>query len=422
MGETRDNKISNSILRKIVQGESKKFTRKDLSILTGLSQTHIFSKKAGFPGNDNEQGLLDKKMVGLLYLCTGADLKHFQLNKKLEDELLKDIDPSELGQYFTSKFAKKISKYHSSKKDKSVKVINLPLDTDTDNYAESYTKKILKYYINAKQSIQVVETLFKGNNKNPVNNLKGYRLAHRKIFKAIQDKLKALKNENSHLSRKERSKLFRYKRVLCLSPSESIHSKKSTEDQIKALYIESSPEVLYHMKKCLRDYPEFCEFYVSPFTRFRHQCLIDNDILLTEDYIKNLDSIVPDEIFIDNLKSSNQKELKKMKRIFDKQFLKKDMIPIDNSILKPKILEDLKQEINERIKGQRMLFKIFLNQLFEPYIGAKRMLNKEDQLMVKRARKSLFDKLDDLDTILLNQNKNLTEKFYLLYSANNKNK
>jgi len=70
-----------------------------------------------------------------------------------------------------------------------------------------------------------------------------------------------------------------------------------------ALMAETSPESLVHIMRCLEHYPNFCEFYVTGASVFRHHVLIDLTHYLTEDYIytRENNTILPDCLYVDDI-------------------------------------------------------------------------------------------------------------------------
>ncbi len=412
---TSPNKIMQKILNHVNEHG---LSKEDFAKLTGTSKGHLTSGKNYFPSENTRQEILPKRMAGLIYLATGINPKKLLLDKIDEDRLLEGVSDSQKNKLFTSKFVDEISKFHS--KDVNLKVINLPLNTDTSKYNEHYLEDIEKHYEGAKKSISVVETLFKGNNKNPVGNLTGYKEAHKELFEIIENKLDGIKQKYSHLSLEDRKKKFKYTRILCLSQSNSLHKKDKRHEKESAFLLEVSAEVLLHLNNCLKEYGDYCHFYISPFSRFRHQCLIDDDILLTEDYIKIDDCIVPDEIFVDDLSLSKDDGLKNLKDIFTKLVKISDgNIKITKKTISKSSLERIKLNLENRIEGRkiyRSLFDIKINRL---YVKNKGELNEEKQLLAEKERKHLLKFVDNTDVHLSNQLDNVIEKLYY-YNNNQK--
>jgi len=86
------------------------------------------------------------------------------------------------------------------------------------------------------------------------------------------------------------------------------------------MMIEASFETLQHIKNCFDKHSkgkdkDICKFYVAPFSGMRAHTLIDDRILLSEDYKKHADYIKPHLIFIDNVQVKS--DLQKMKKAFD---------------------------------------------------------------------------------------------------------
>jgi hypothetical protein len=162
---------------------------------------------------------------------------------------------------------------------------------------------LTKYFEEADASIEVNEPLLKGNNEDP-GKIEAYREAQGQIYKAIEQAL--IRNCQASDEIPAKNPNFKYIRHFSLSKSETIF-KKSDRDKIRrAMTGEASSQSLAHIIWCLKHFPDNCEFYVTKASRLRQHCFIDAKYLLTEDYILENNVIIPDCVFVDNVKHDSK--------------------------------------------------------------------------------------------------------------------
>lgn len=243
--------------------------------------------------------------------------------------------------YFTRDYWNKSKKFYIPNPLIQVKPIPLVSHTETETDLTDFYEEIAQYYEEASSSIVAHEVLFKGNNNNP-EKYKTYRHAQNQLFEAIDRAINNFKNERDKdqgesleseppktVKSISLNRTFSYQRVFYLSPSESIHAKNihTSSEMFKIMMIEASFETLQHIKKCFDRHSggkdkDMCKFYVAPFSGMRAHTLIDDKILLSEDYKKHADYIKPHLIFIDNVQVKS--DLQKMKDVFDLELKQKE--------------------------------------------------------------------------------------------------
>jgi len=253
------------------------------------------------------------KKVFVEKLCPILGLRHddFLVTKAQEENHIKTYCriKNESGNFVIDKkqvdllvLHRNIGAFHQSSLNPNIRVRKIPLVTEDGDHKEliEFYEEIAKHYKEANEEIVSHELLLKGDNTNP-NKYVTYTKAQNHIFNAIEF---ALRNG------------ITYKRVFYLSPSQSIHKKNidDPDNLFKIMMIESSIETLKHIKLCMEKHSEKIEFFVSPFSSFRAQTLIDNNLLLTEDYKKDRDFIKPFLIYLD--RTNVQSEIKKMRDVF----------------------------------------------------------------------------------------------------------
>lgn len=288
-----------------------------------------------------------RALIRNLYLGLHINPGEFLLDKKTEKKFLKRKVGKGGGKreedhvYFTHDYWNKSKEFYIPNPLIQVKPIPLVSHTETETDLTDFYEEIAQYYEEASNSIVAHEVLFKGNNNNP-EKYKTYRHAQNQLFEAIdiainnfkgerdKDQDDSLENEPTKaVKSKSLNRTFSYQRVFYLSPSESIHAKNihTSSEMFKIMMIEASFETLQHIKKCFDRHSEgkdkdMCKFYVAPFSGMRAHTLIDDKILLSEDYKKHADYIKPHLIFIDNVQVKS--DLQKMKDVFDLELKQKE--------------------------------------------------------------------------------------------------
>jgi hypothetical protein len=255
----------------------------------------------GFP-NTGDLVPVKKVVVYQLHSQFNVSLKKFLIKEKDENSFFSSIFNSEgneiseaekklRSQYFLNKDWDLLKNEKSNHGNPAFKVISVPIDSITNDDLFSAYAELTKRIDAAEQTIVVWENTFKGDNNNP-GNQKAYNKAQALIFNKIFDKLD---------KEKSRVKRIKYKRIFNFS-IDSVFEHKNIYFK---LLDEVSYDCLDHMLKCIRQYPSNCEFKISKsVSRFRGHCLIDSSIMLTEDYIKFGENVIPRVIFIDDASSS----------------------------------------------------------------------------------------------------------------------
>lgn len=270
------------------------------------------------------------------------------------------------------------------------------------------------------------------NNFLPDQSLKRYRYAHEVIYDIIETKLKTNPN-------------FKYRRIFCLSPSTSLHhkaiqaprpyfedlSEKDKKQRLSlkhdienAFLIESSTEALNHVKRCLKIKKDtnntYIEFFITPRTRFRHHCIIDSNILLTEDYVKTENGIIPDQIIIDRLQDQDTSGTQKVQKLTLPQGIKNlikklsiGSIIIDDQLLNYARIDLIHSNLQDRISTRSFLLKHYENMISDLQDKIKDDGDFNDKIsmkqFVKEVRK-IQKRLEEEGMILNNQYKNLFNK------------
>lgn len=332
------------LTRRIVHDERKEGDKKRLIRDMGF--------QIGDGINKCEQTIPFKRaLIRNLYLGLHINPGEFLLDENIEKEFLKKTVGKGGGKreedhvYFTHDYWNRSKEFYIPNPLIQVKTIPLASHTETENDLTDFYEKIASRYKNASDSIIAHEVLFKGNNNNP-QKYKTYRHAQNQIFEAIDKAINNFKDERSKnqntslqnnpsnqitapVKNKQQNRTFSYQRVFYLSPSESIHKKNinTSSEMFKIMMIEASFETLQHIKNCFDNHSspadkDICTFYVAPFSGLRAHTLIDDKILLSEDYKKHADYIKPHLIFIDNVQVKS--DLQKMKKAFDLELEQKE--------------------------------------------------------------------------------------------------
>ncbi|MCB0632629.1 MAG: hypothetical protein R2824_24120 [Saprospiraceae bacterium] len=268
----------------------------EFSELVELSLKHLTDQRYGLSKNDI-QNPIKRSIIRKLYFAFNIDCEKFLLEQNDEDTFFKSPLGREVKKkdYFTREYWEKIEAIRPPY-NPTVDVISLPREITSNTQLIKAYDKLGGYIRKAKKSIVVHELLFKGSNSMP-DKYKAYMKAQVKIHEAIEEVLE----DKGKLLIEE----FKYIRTLCLSPSESLHPKRNFPERLTALAIETAKETFKHLQWCLKNHPDKCEFYVANSSLYRSHCLIDEEILLTEDYTKHDKMVLPHILFVDNVAGKN---------------------------------------------------------------------------------------------------------------------
>ncbi|MEZ4990432.1 MAG: hypothetical protein R2824_08470 [Saprospiraceae bacterium] len=340
-----------------------------------------------------------RALIRKLYLALHINPEDFLLDQTDESEFFKQFknysakDFERLkSTYFTHEHWRTIKSFRPfSNPDPFIDFFSFPHDQKTNQYfLDTYTS-IAQNFRQAEKSIKVYEILFKGNNDDP-GNMSVYAEGQKIIFQAILETLKRHKEANN--------KEFRYIRTFSLSWSQYTFPKNSKEDLPVAFAAEASRESFEHIIECITNYSDYCEFYVTPISMFRHHALIDQKKLLTEDYLMLADgSIIPDWLFIFDTSNDQSKA-----SLFREAVLKSFRIPASKKYdLKKKnlisIIDAAIKFINDQLNEKPNIDKLIEMDLGGQSQTLKRLLNKEEdffealerQLQSLSAKKALVD-------------------------------
>lgn len=282
-------------------------TKDELTELFATSLQSIYQNSAGFEGGKTNTTPFQIKKVAHLAFTTGVNPEIFLIDKTDEEKAVeewvkeKGEGKRQMQPYFTNDKWKQIQKYWHPDPLIDLKTFSHdPLNND--KLINGY-QDLTKYFEEADTSIEVNEPLLKGNNEDP-GKIEAYRKAQGQIYKAIEKAL--IRNCQASDEIPAKNPNFKYVRHFSLSKSETIFKKSDRKKIRRAMAGEASSQSLAHIIWCLKHFPDNCEFYVTKASRLRQHCFIDTKYLLTEDYILENDVIIPDCVFVDNVKHDSK--------------------------------------------------------------------------------------------------------------------
>lgn len=334
---------------------AKDMSMKDSSSL--FEQSHY-----GFATRGTEyQQPFSLAIIRKLYLALGINPEEFLVKDKEKDyEHVKNL--------FTSQYWDRV-KSRMPDTNHLNRVYPIPPEVENNTKLLEAYQKVASKYEKAKKRIISIELLMKGKLSDP-NSLSAYQTAQSEIYGAIEAAL--LKNKN------EKNTEFKYSRIFSLYPSEKYFPKASAINKKTAFVIEASEQALAHMMWCLNNYPDNCEFFITRTSYLRHNCLIDNDWLLNEDYIILASGfVVPHCLFLDDL--SQNKEIKEVRSQLEEHienlhshktaipFMKEDMeVFLDEAeklLLKQKKIKEM--TLDPFLDKRDSLLSLFPDDIFE---------------------------------------------------------
>jgi len=371
-------KMNNSFFKKYVAAlEEKGITRiDDLMKLTCCKKSEFFTlKNSGWVNEGTGAKQTPFKINQVKKFCFGCNIspKMFlvdpEIENKCRDAYSKDNKKGFDDVYFTRNHWNKMNEHYEQKDlNPGIWVKNIPpLPKENNSLVDIYIK-LADEIENLKESLIVHELLFKGNNETP-GELISYKSAQEKVFDAIQLLLESKKNAGID---------FKYKRYFHLSPEEHLHKKSENSDKYQALLIEASLACFIHMVRCLKLFPDLCEFYIAPVSRFRSHSFLDNDYLLTEDYIKYGNTILPTAIFYDKI--THIEGLKKFKERIMLDNTTSHLLSVKLEDLEthiPLTTEYLSKRVQQKIEASKLIRENCKN--FASNDGLKEILKYESE-------------------------------------------
>jgi hypothetical protein len=282
-------------------------TKDELIELFALSLQSICQSSAGFEGGEKNTTPFQIKKVAHLAFTTGVNPEIFLIDKIDEERAVEEWVKEEgekkchMQPYFTHEKWEQIQKYWHPDPLIDLKTFSHdPLNNDKliNGYQE-----LTKYFEEADASIEVNEPLLKGNNEDP-GKIEAYREAQGQIYEAIEQAL--IRNCQASDEIPAKNPGFKYIRHFSLSKSTTIFPKDRRDEKFRAMMGEADSQALAHIIWCLKYFPNNCKFYVTKASRLRQHCFIDTKYLLTEDYILENNIIIPDCVFVDNVKHASK--------------------------------------------------------------------------------------------------------------------
>lgn len=287
------NQMAEKVLK---QAESIGLTPQKLKDLARNNE--ILTAVKGFITND-DQGMIPIDVVATLYFITGINPGEF-LYKGNEKDWFEKVAkrktsklPKDEKKYFTNDYWRELSRFFAKRSFHNGLIQHLTIenhDGSINTQLLNAYKQITDQYISKAKTVEVYETLSKGDGS-CLENFDAYYKAQKIILNEIARKLK---EEDD----------FEYVRTFSLDRSELLHPKNiTTPEKInRAFVIEASALTLKHIQKCRnietkkgtrRSIFEICEA-----KWMRNFLLIDNEILIIEDYVYTSRLLVPDSIIV----------------------------------------------------------------------------------------------------------------------------
>ncbi len=290
---------------------------KTIRELTGFSRHQLFNNHLGFNQDENQQEVFNRDVVMKFFMACRVHPTTFLRTRVQEDfwfKLEKDKKKTlNKNLYFTNDYWEKLVENGFASANSLIKYIRIKShDPDYNTELKDVYKNILApYFRSAEHTIKVYEVLFKGTNREPNEHL-AYAKSQHYVLCAIQDWLDSKKAKNKAIAKENKKRKARgeeetpllsyeYTRTLACSRSTYIFKKDGNENLKQAMVFEASARTLVHLKYCLEEHGNHCNFYVTTTSRLRNHALIDDNYSLTEDYTTSNNIVVPDGIFINDV-------------------------------------------------------------------------------------------------------------------------
>lgn len=363
----------------------KGISKEELLNLTNYETDSLFNK--GFREDGRATEPFKRTVIRKLYMAMHIDCEKYLLPKEEETQWLRKYckTQKERNTYFTHDYWNKIKQYQP-KPDSILKIHRIESQDFNKNRDLDETYEVLtKRFTQAKQQIQVHDVLSKGNNKNP-GGFKAYLNPQNKVFKAIEDTLESMEQKGN--------KDFRYTRIFHLSKSEKVFSKiESDRKLIRAFLGETSEISLIHVLKCMDQYPKNCQFYISLESELRSKAIIDDEVLITEDYFVKDKKTVPQFITIYNTQRESKANFFLDKASLNETF--QFLVKLDKEQLYDGLSQTIKY-LDGQIKKRQEAIKVLREIPQEDYIEELIDREKWDLRIFTSQRRNIINKNENV--------------------------